>query len=107
MPGKYRLKFTPQAERDLDDIFNYITCELKNLPAAIKLIDEIRDALVGLEGMPKSCPLSDINELRKDGYRKCVVKNYVALYTVNESLKNVTVVKVFYGMRDYRNLGLF
>ena len=107
MSNRYTLKLMPQAERDLDDIFNYIAYELKNAEAAAKLIDNIIDVLVGLEDMPKKCPISEIYELQKDGYRKCIVKNYVALYTLDESLKIVKVAKVFYGMRDYKNLGLF
>jgi len=107
MPDKYVLKMMPQAERDLDDIYAYITCELYNEQAAVGLIDAIAAALTGLKDMPKKCPQSDIPELRRDGYRKCIVKNYVALYTVNDAEKRVTVVRVFYGMRDYKNLGLF
>ncbi len=97
----------PEAERDLDGIFNYISNELKNPKAAIKLIDEIVETLINLEDMPKRCPLSGIPELQNDGYRKCIVKNYVALYTVDEASKIVKIAKVFYGMRDYKNLGLF
>ena len=97
----------PQAERDLDDIFAYIAYELFNEPAATKLIDEITDSLVGLEDMPRRCPESEIPELKRDGYRKCVIEKYVALYTIDDGLKLVKVAKVFYGMRDYKNLGLF
>ena len=107
MPSEYVLKLLPQAERDLDEIFDYITHELKNAAAALNLIDEIISALTSLEDMPKRCPLCEIAELQKDGYRKCIVNNYVSLYTIDEHLKTVNVAKVFYGMRDYKNLGLF
>ena len=107
MSSKYTLKLMPQAERDLDDIYAYITYELVNQPAALKLIDEIGKRLTDLEDMPKSCPLSDIPELKKDGYRKCVIENYIALYKLDEIQKFIVVAKVFYGRRDYKNLGLF
>ncbi|MDR3262810.1 MAG: type II toxin-antitoxin system RelE/ParE family toxin [Clostridiales bacterium] len=107
MSSKYTLKMTPQAERDLDGIYKYIADELQNGKAAADLIDMIENALIGLENMPLKCPESDIPELKRDGYRKCIVKKYIALYTVDAELKTVTVVKVFYGMRDYKNLGLY
>ena len=107
MSSKYALKITPQAERDLDEIFTYIAYELCNGVAALKLIDKIIDTLIGLEDMPRRCQESDIPELKRDGYRKCVIEKYVALYTVDDENKIVMVVKVFYGMRDYKNIGFF
>ena len=107
MSNKYTLKLMPQAERDLDDIYAYITYELMNEPAAARLIDEIEKSLIGLEDMPKRCPLSDIPELKSDGYRKCVIEKYIALYKLDEAEKFIKVARVFYGMRDYKNLGLF
>jgi len=107
MPSKYTLKFMPQAERDLDGIYSYITYDLCNEPAAAKLIDRIEETLIGLEDMPKRCPLSDIPELRNDGYRKCVIENFIALYKLDEADKLIKVARVFYGRRDYKNLGLY
>jgi addiction module RelE/StbE family toxin len=107
MSSKYTLMMLPQAERDLDDIFAYIAYELHNGQAAEKLIDEIAASLIGLEDMPRRCPESEIPELKRDGYRKCVVENYVALYTLDDEKRLIKVAKVFYGMRDYKNLGLF
>ena len=107
MSNRYSLKISFQAERDLDDIFMYIAHDLSNASAAAGIIDKIVSALNSLKDMPKRCPLSDISELRKDGYRKLVVEKYIALYTIEEKQKTVKVVKVFYGMRDYRNIGLF
>ena len=57
--------------------------------------------------MPRRCPESEIPELKRNGYRKCVVEKYVALYTLDDEQKLVKAAKVFYGMRDYKNLGLF
>ncbi|GHU98652.1 hypothetical protein FACS1894211_02750 [Clostridia bacterium] len=107
MPNKYTLKLMPQAERDLNEIDDYITFELCNEKAATDLIDAIQAALNGLKDMPRKCPESDIPELKRDGYRKCVVGNYIALYKLDDKEKAVEVARVFYGMRNYKNLDLF
>ena len=107
MSNKFTLKLMPLAEQDLDGIYNYITNELKNPQAFIKLIQAIEEKLIGLEDMPMRCSLSGIPELRLKGYRKCVINNYVALYKLDEKQQLVIVARVFYGMRDYKNLDLF
>jgi addiction module RelE/StbE family toxin len=94
----------PQAERDLDDIFDYINYELQNPTAAENMIDEISNALIGLEDMPKKYPHSQIPELKALGIRKVVVKKYIALYLIDEEAKTATVVTVFYGARDCKNI---
>lgn len=107
MSSEYTVKLMPQAERDLDDIFNYITIELQNSKAAADLIDKIISTLEDLNTMPNKYPKSIIPELARDGYRKCIIKNYVALYKIHEKTKTVIVARIFYGMRDYKNLDLF
>jgi len=107
MPNNYSLKMMPQAERDLDGIYAYIAHELTNVQAAERLMEKIEESLIALEAMPNGCPFSEIPELRNDGYRKCVIENYIALYKVDEKRKLVVVAKIFYGMRDYNNLGSF
>jgi len=36
-----------------------------------------------------------------DVYRKLVIDNYVALYEVEETYKQVVIYRVLYGKRDY------
>ena len=42
--------------------------------------------------------------LRKKGYRKLIVENYVGAYLLNEQTKEVVVMRFFYGARDYKRL---
>ena len=107
MSSEYALKFMPQAKRDLEEIYSYISTELSNEPAAIKLIDKIEQALRSLKKSPKRCPISDNPELAIKGYRKCVIANYIALYKTDDEQKQIIVTKVFYGRRNYANLGLY
>jgi mRNA-degrading endonuclease RelE of RelBE toxin-antitoxin system len=42
--------------------------------------------------------------VEKEGYRKAVIKNYILLYKVDETAKTVSVLRFFYGARDYMKL---
>lgn len=106
MSNKYTLKLMPQADRDLDSIFEYINYELQNPSAAEKMIDDISAALLDLEDMPKKYSFSQIPELKALGIRKVIVKKYIALFLIDEENKYITVITVFYGARDYKNVNI-
>ena len=36
-------------------------------------------------------------------YRKIVINNYIALYTVDENKKEVVITRIFYGSMNYSN----
>lgn len=105
MPNSgYRVKFTPIAETDLEGIFSYISAQLSATSAAEKLIEEIEVCIMRLEELPFSgSPLSD-ETLSSRGYRKLVVNNYIVFYLVNEQDKQVTIMRVLYGARNYRTI---
>ena len=97
----------PQAKRALEEIYACISTELSNKPAAIKLIDKIEESLRSLKKSPKRCPVSENPELAIRGYRKYVITNYIALYKTDDEQKQIIIAKVFYGRRNYTNLGLY
>ena len=107
MTSEYKVLVAPRAERDLNDIQEYIRFELKNISAARNVADEIERVLSNLGNMPQKYPMSDISELRKEGYRKCVVHNYIALYKIDEKRKAIIVTNIFNGIRDYKNLNIY
>ena len=47
--------------------------------------------------------LSQDKILCQKGYRKLVIKKYVALYLIDEEKKFVIVSRIFYGPMDYVN----
>ena len=101
MSNKYKVKFTPLADSDMDGIYEYIFDILDAPMAAENLIDEIEQKTKQLEDMPYSCPAVDDELLKAKGYRKLVVKNYIALYIVSDNEKLVTIMRVVYGASDY------
>ena len=47
--------------------------------------------------------LSRDRMLCQKGYRKIVINNYIALYTVDENKKEVVITRIFYGSMNYSN----
>jgi len=105
MPNSnYTLKFTPKAEEDLDEIYDYIAIKLFAETAAESLMDKIENAFMRLEEYPFSCSFVFDEPLKSRGYRKLIVDNYIAFYIVNKSEKQVIIMRVLYGASDYKNI---
>ena len=101
MNTKYMLSIMPRAAIDLDNIFTFISIELSSPKAAKNLMLMIEKSFMRLRDMPESCPLCQDEILFAKGYRKLVVSNYIALYTVNHETRAVIVMRVFHGRQDY------
>ena len=101
MSNKFKVKFTPLADTDMDGIYQYIFDVLKAPMAAENLIEEIERKTKQLEDMPYSCPTVDDELLKAKGYRKLVVNNFIAFYVVADDEKLVTIMRVIYGASDY------
>jgi len=102
--SKYRIKITPKANDDLDEIYSYIAEELFNEDAAENLIDKIENNIIRLRDFPLSCSLDEDDVLRSKGYRKLVVENYIAFYIVDEIEKQVVIMRVLYGRQKYQDI---
>jgi plasmid stabilization system protein ParE len=88
-----------EAERDLEDIGDYIAKKLKSPQAALNTIRGIKKAIGKLEDFPLiGTPLSSIVNVDTD-YRCVGYGNYLAFYRPVGD--NVYVDRVLYGRRDY------
>lgn len=104
MANKFSLYIYPQAAEDMDSIFDYIADELKNPDAALKQIDDFEKLFDTVCSAPLSCPLIN-NEFVKDPtLRKLIVNNYIAFYRPDAERERIEVVRVLYGMMDFKNL---
>ena len=97
---KYRLRYLPAAQMDLEDIIDYIMDD--NPEAARSLVAKFDKALSRLESHPESCPVPADDRLRLLGYRILVVDNYVVFYVIKG--RNVEVRRVIHGSRRYEFL---
>ncbi len=101
---QYKLDFLPIARQDLIDIVTYISDELKNNIAAMKLAEKFTTSVEKLIDFPYSCPIHVPIKPLNFEYRKLIVDNYIMFYWVDEAKKTVTVARVIYGKRDYEKL---
>ena len=96
---KNRVYYTVEAERDLDEIWNYIVSELQNPSAAERIINRFIDSVERLEDFPElGTPLSSIVDLNA-GYRFLISGNYLVFYHLNE--ENIYIDRFLYGRRNY------
>ena len=103
MDTKYKLKITPAASRDLENIYEYIKNTLSASKAATNIVHEITKKLKSVTSFPYMYELSRDRMLCQKGYRKIVINNYIALYTVDENKKEVVITRIFYGSMNYSN----
>ena len=100
----FRGSLTPLARTDLEEIYQYISICLDAPQAADRLMTAFEKSFEQLQNHPFSFPRADDESLRKKGYRKLIVENYVGAYLLNEQTKEVVVMRFFYGARDYKRL---
>ena len=104
MKPKYKTLFTRTAYEDLRSIYKYIKEELLNINSALKIINEIEERIEVLREFPLTGSLVQDAILEARGYRKLIIHDYIALYTVDEQKKEVRIIRVIYGKRDYQEL---
>lgn len=99
---KFKVKFSPEAMSDLDEIWEYISAVLKDPVAADRTVNGILDKTDLLAEQPMiGAPLYFENSLNS-GYRYLIYKNYMAFYRLSSDA--VYVDRVIYGKRDYMRL---
>lgn len=100
----YKLKVTELAERDLENIYDYISNRLANPTAASAFLDGVAECYAKLAEMPMMFERCRDAQLKERGYRRCVIKNYVMVYRVSVDEQCVFILRYFYGARDYEKL---
>ena len=97
-----KIRYSPDALNDLEEIGDYIADTLKSPIAALNTVGNIQAAVDGLADFPLiGPPLSSISEIETD-YRFLVCGNYLVFYRLKED--GVYVVRVVYGKRDYTKI---
>ncbi len=96
----WEIEFTDQAKRDLRDIIDYITFELREPQIAVNTARQITNEILSLNQMPMRYRLYDEEPWQSRGLRYFSVKNYLIFYYPDEKRNTVFVVRVIYGGRD-------
>ncbi len=104
MADKYTLHIYPKAIQDIDGILDYIANQLHNPTAAIKLIDDFESALETVCAMPLCCPLANNEYVKEKNLRKLIVNNYIVFYRAKAETEQIEVLRVLYGMMNFKDI---
>lgn len=99
----YQLRYLPLFEQDLTEAAKYIANVLKNKEAALRLIQDVEEAILERLDHPKAFePYHSAGE-RQYPYYRIYVRNFVVYYVVIDHVMEVR--RLLYGPRDVeRNL---
>lgn len=96
---KNNIYYSPEAQNDLDEIWEYISVELCNPQAAENTVNKIMDTVDELKDFSEiGALLSSVTEVESD-YRFLIRGNYMIFYRVIDT--DVYIDRVLYGRRDY------
>lgn len=104
MSDIYSVIYSPEAVDDLREIYLYIAFTLKVPDTAENQVNRIRKEIRSLDFMPSRYSIVDWEPWKSMKMYKVPVDNFVVYYTVNDSDSTVTVIRIFYGGRDVKNI---
>ncbi|WP_424767706.1 type II toxin-antitoxin system RelE/ParE family toxin [Paenibacillus sp. sgz302251] len=99
MPPKSKVKYSPAAVDDMDEIFSYISKD--DFSAADNLLQKLDLHISGLADFPEmgSVLSEDEYSLVQRGYRFIVINPYLVFYRVIQG--TVIIHRILHGRRDY------
>lgn len=98
----YKVFLTPDAVKDLADIYSYIASASGIPEVAWAYIEKLRRKCDNLETAPMRGNTRD--DLRQNLRILAIDKNAVAAFEIDENRQVVTILNLFYGGRDYETL---
>jgi len=101
---EFDLDISDRAKAELRLILTYISEDLCMPQAAAKLSDKVDACYEQLETNPFIYAECLHPRLKKEGFRRAIIKNYILLFKVFESQKLVIVYRFFHASQDYPNL---
>ena len=101
---EYRVSIENTAASDLWGVLQYITDTLKEPETAKRIHFSIKDKIMKLNQMPFRYPLVNDEVFAKRGLRWMPAENYSVFYVVDESKKEVHVLRILYYRREWQNL---
>lgn len=100
-----KIHYSPKSLSDLDEIFNYIAFELKDIIAADNTVNGIIDSINILKQFAESGTILCLPTGEVTIYRYVISGNYLSFYHLYEN--EIYIDRIIYGKRDYiKILGL-
>jgi hypothetical protein len=100
----YNLSVSERVDRALDRTVEYIKFDLDMPQAASNLADKVHECYLRLKENPFMYAECFDPRLKKEGYRRAIVKNYILLFKIYEEQNLVGVHHFFHCSQDYVNL---
>ncbi len=99
MPRRHRIKYSPAAVDDMDEIFSYISRD--NTTAAETMLEKIDRGIGRLTEHPHMGSVLSNEEyaLIQSGYRFIVIQPYLVFYRIMGD--TVVIHRILHGRRDY------
>lgn len=101
--SQYRLRYLPLFYDDLNQKVMYISNDLHNKTAAIKLLNAVENAIKDRQFMPEAFEPYESSRKRQHPYYRIYVGNYVIFYVVideGEAGKVMEVRRLLYNRQD-------
>ena len=96
---KNKIRYSLDAQRDLDEIWDYIVADLCNPKAVERMANRIMDAADSLADFSGTgAPLSSIADTDAE-HRFLITGSYMTFYRVHGN--DVYIDRILYGRRDY------
>ena len=100
MSDTYSVIYSPEAKDDLREIYSYIAFELEAPDTAEGQVNRIRKEIRSLDFMPARYAIVDWEPWRSMEMHRVPVDNFVVYYAIDDKIRTVTVIRIFYGGRD-------
>ena len=101
---EYKIEITLPAERDLFDIFTYITETLKEPQIEERIYTSIKREILTLSTMPERHRIVEEQPYAAMGVRKLLVENYIVFYIVDKKSEIVSILRVLYNRREWQRI---
>lgn len=98
----YSVVFARAAQRDRDAVVEYLVRVLGNSGAAGRFLDELDAIIANLSVDPCMYEAVQEQRLRRQGYRKALFMNYVAVFRASGDV--VYIARIFHQKQDYARL---
>lgn len=96
----FSVEISPQAEKDLREIYEYIFFKLSSPKNAENQLARLEKAIYSLNQMPERFHRYDKEPWLSRGLRFLTVDNYSIFYITDEIENTVSIVRVMYGKRN-------
>jgi toxin ParE1/3/4 len=99
MPRKHKIKYSPAAVDDMDEIFSYISQD--NIATTETMLEKINGGIAELAEFPNTGSVLSDEEytIIQRGYRFIVVQPHLVFYRITDNA--VIIHRILHGRRDY------